>query len=639
MGRQESSREAVNMGRGVISRMGAAALCLGMAQGALALEARIDGLEGDVADNVRYYLGDLEAAQYDRRRLEGEVVRRTREAMRVYGYYEPRVRSRLDEEEPPRYVSLSIEPGPQVVIEVLDIRLEGEAADDAPFRDTVDAFPLAEGDPLLHAPWDRMRSRLAGLALERGYFDWSFTDRRMEVRPFAESARLYLTLDSGQRYAFGDVTIRGSHIVKDRLRNLATFEPGQPYRAGQVALYAQRLGQTNWFSSVSVRPRLDARRELALAPPTLGWWNVVKTEGDAALPRVPSSRTATTDSPRLSALALAAVSRLHVPARPSMPIDVVLAPADRHHFETGIGYATDVGPRLQFGWNQPWINRYGHSLEHDLFLSQPEQQFSGTYLLPLDDPLRDQYRFQYGLRHRDNEDTQSNEATVELARRWEFDNRWVQTLFMRATYEDFTQGGEDESVFLYYPGVSWSRTRTRDPRFPTWGDRQRITLEYSDTAWGSDADFLRMTGNTEWIRMLGDDLRFVTRLALGAIETDDFSQIPPSLRFFTGGDRSVRGYGYETLAPRNEEGLLRGGQQMLAGSLEVQRRVTGNWWGAAFVDSGDAFDDWWPEQLNTGAGLGVRWISPVGPVRFDIAHPFDDEENSWRLHFAIGPEF
>ncbi|WP_330932856.1 MULTISPECIES: autotransporter assembly complex protein TamA [unclassified Halomonas] len=623
----------------MISRMGAAALCLGMVHGALALEARIDGLEGDVADNVRYYLDDLDAAQYDRRRLEGEAVRRTREAMRVYGYYEPRVRPRLDEQDPPRYVSLAIDPGPRVVIEVLDVRLEGEAAGDEPFDDTLGAFPLKEGDPLVHAPWDRMRSRLANLALERGYFDWAFTDRRMEVRPFDQSARLYLTLDSGQRYAFGDIAIRGSHIVEERLRNLAPFEPGEPYRASQVALYAQRLGQTNWFSSVSVRPRLDARRELALAPPTLGWWNVVETEGDAALPQAPSSRTAMTAGPRLSALALDAAARLNAPERPSMPIDVALDPADRHQFETGIGYATDVGPRLQFGWNQPWINRYGHSLEHDVFLSQPEQQLSGTYLMPLDDPLRDQYRFQYGLRHRDNEDTRSNEATVELARRWEFDNRWVQTLFARATYEDFTQGGEDESVFIYYPGVSWSRVRTRDPRFPTWGDRQRVTFEYSDTSWGSGADFLRMTGNTEWIRMLGDDLRFVTRLALGAIETSDFSKVPPSLRFFTGGDRSVRGYGYETLAPRNEEGLLRGGQQMLAGSVEVQRRVTGNWWGAAFVDSGDAFDDWWPQALNTGAGLGVRWISPVGPVRFDIAHPFDDEENSWRLHFAIGPEF
>ncbi|WP_318153143.1 autotransporter assembly complex family protein [Halomonas sp. LR3S48] len=623
----------------MISRMGAAALCLGMAHGALALEARIDGLEGDVADNVRYYLSDLDAAQYDRRRLEGEAVRRTREAVRVYGYYEPRIRSRLDEQDPPRYVTLAIDPGPQVIIETLDIRIEGEAAKDKPFRDTVDAFPLAEGDPLVHAPWDRMRSRLANLALERGYFDWSFTDRRMEVRPFDESARLYLTLDSGQRYDFGDIAIRGSHIVKDRLRNMAPFEPGEPYRAGEVALYAQRLGQTNWFSSVSVRPRLDARRELALAPPTLGWWNQVSTEGDATLPQAPSTRTAMVTGPRLSASALSAVASLNVPERPNMPIDVVLAPADRHQFETGVGYATDVGPRLHFAWNQPWINRYGHSLEHDFFISQPEQHLTGTYLLPLDNPLRDQYRFQYGLRHRDNEDTQSNEATVELARRWEFDNRWVQTLFVRATFEDFTQGGEDASVFIYYPGVSWSRTRTRDPRFPTWGDRQRITLEYSDTVWGSDADFLRMTGNTEWIRMLGDDLRFVTRLGLGAIETSDFSQVPPSLRFFAGGDRSVRGYGYETLAPRNEEGLLRGGQQMLAGSVEIQRRVTGNWWGAAFVDSGDAFDDWWPQDLNTGAGLGVRWISPVGPVRFDIAHPFDDEENSWRLHFAIGPEF
>ncbi|TFH86132.1 outer membrane protein assembly factor [Billgrantia azerbaijanica] len=623
------------MGRRVISRLGAAALWLGMVPGALALDARIEGLSGDPADNVRHYLSALEASQYGRARLEGEVRRRAREALRVYGYYEPVIELQFDDRDPPRRVTLAIDSGPQVRIETLALNLTGEAEGDTPFREVLDDFPLAVGDPLSHAPWDRMRGRLAGLALQRGYFDWRFVERRMEVRPFAQSARLYLTLDSGPRYRFGDVTIRGSHIVEERLRRLAPFAPGAPYLASDVAIYAQRLGEAGWFESVSVRPRLDEERRLALPPATLGWWRAVATEGGTAL----SAEPVTPPPPRVAAEALEAVATLTAPARPEMPIDVVVSPADRHQFEVGVGYATDVGPRLRFAWKQPWVNRLGHSLEHDLFLSAPEQRFTGTYLMPLDDPRRDQYRLQYGLRHRDNEDTRTLESTVEFARRWEFDNRWVQTLFVRATYENFTQGGESDAVLIYYPGISWSRVRSRDPRFPSWGDRQRIGIEVSDSQWGSDASFVRLTGDSEWIRMLGSDNRFVGRVGLGAIRTDDFSRIPPSLRFFTGGDRSIRGYAYESLAPRDEDGELRGGQQLLTASVEYQRRVTGDWWAAAFVDTGNAFDDWWPQSLNTGAGLGVRWVSPVGPIRVDIAHPFDDEENAWRLHFSIGPEF
>ncbi len=611
-------------------RLRAATLAAGLALlpgWAAALDVRIEGIEGDVAANIRHYLDDLDPEQFSRARVEGETQRRAREAMRVYGYYEPDIQLRLDDREPPRHVELVIEPGPRVTIERIDFTLAGDSREDPPFQEAIDAFPLAQGDPLVHAPYDRLRSRLANLALERGYFDWRFTDRRMEVRPFAESARLYLALDSGPRYRFGDVSIRGSHIETERLRNMLTFAPGDPYLAGELARYNQRLGQSGWFGSITVRPRLIEGEAL-----------LQEAEAEGFLAELDTGAVEEAGT-RLEMAAVDAATAVVRRGPPEVPIDIALTPADRHQFEVGVGYATDVGPRLRFSWEQPWINRYGHGLDHDLFLSAPEQRFSGVYTMPLEDPLRDSYRFQYGLRHRDNKDTRSLEATVEAARRWEFENRWVQTLYVRSTYEDFTQGGDAEQVLILYPGISWSRTRTRNPTFPDWGDRQRIAFEVSDGLWGSDADFLRMTGETQWIRMFGDDTRLVTGAGIGAIETDDFGKVPPSLRFFAGGDRSVRGYGYESLSPRNEEGRLTGGQQLLTASVELQRRLTGSWWGAAFVDTGDAFDDWGPDDLNTGAGLGVRWISPVGPIRLDIAHPFDDEDNAWRLHFAIGPEF
>lgn len=589
-----------------------------------ALNAAISGVSSPVESNIDAYLQSIDEELYTEVRLEGEIRQRAREAMRVFGYYEPEITVELNQTP----VSVQIEPGPQVRIEVLSINITGDAQSDPPFQNALDSFPLREGDALQHAPWDRLRNQLSGLAIERGYFDWAFADRKMEVRPYLDSARLYMDFNSGPRYQFGETSIVGSHIEPERLRQMQTFETGAPYLAESLARYNQRLAETGWFSSVSVRPRLETAQELTIAPFSGGapWWN----EATASQPQ----------RPRLSSAALASALSLNRRDEDDtrLPIDVSVEPADRHQFEVGIGFATDVGPRLRFGWQQPWINRFGHSLNHDVYISAPEQRFTGVYNIPLEDPLRDNYRLQYGVRNLDDGDTQSLEGTVEVARRWEFENRWVQTLYFRTTFEDFTQGGVSDDAWLFYPGIQWSRTRTRPQRFPLWGDRQQLSIEYSDPVWGSDAQFARVTGDTEWIRTIGNDNRFSARVSIGAIETDDFDKLPPSLRFFAGGDRSVRGYSFESLSPTNEEGRLRGGQQLLTSTLEYQRRVTGDWWGATFVDSGDAFDNWGPEDLKTGAGVGVRWISPVGPIRFDVAHPFDSEDD-WRVHFSIGPEF
>lgn len=109
--------------------------------------------------------------------------------------------------------------------------------------------------------------------------------------------------------------------------------------------------------------------------------------------------------------------------------------------------------------------------------------------------------------------------------------------------------------------------------------------------------------------------------------------------FFAGGDRSIRGYDYKSLSPRDASGDLRGAKRLLTASLEYQFNVTGSWWGAAFVDTGEAVDRLDSTHFKTGAGLGIRWQSPVGPVKLDIARPIGDPDHKgFAFYIGLGPE-
>jgi translocation and assembly module TamA len=113
--------------------------------------------------------------------------------------------------------------------------------------------------------------------------------------------------------------------------------------------------------------------------------------------------------------------------------------------------------------------------------------------------------------------------------------------------------------------------------------------------------------------------------------------VPPSLRFFAGGDQSVRGYDYQSLAPEDRSGRRTGGRYLAAGSLEYQYGIAEQWRLASFVDRGNSFDSLDQPELKRAVGLGVRWISPVGPIRIDLARALDDG-GGLRLHFSMGPE-
>ena len=109
------------------------------------------------------------------------------------------------------------------------------------------------------------------------------------------------------------------------------------------------------------------------------------------------------------------------------------------------------------------------------------------------------------------------------------------------------------------------------------------------------------------------------------------------MRFFAGGDNSVRGYGFEDIGPLNDDGDVIGGSYRIDGSIEIDWLFREQWALALFVDSGDAFNNT-ELDLKTGAGFGLRWYSPVGPIRLDFAHPFDDPDKDFRIHISLGPD-
>ncbi|EGQ9861197.1 outer membrane protein assembly factor [Vibrio parahaemolyticus] len=544
---------------------------------------KLKGIDGALEDNVKAYLSSIPEKDYSTSlRFQARLDQSITEALNALGYYHAKISYSISEGNDELIVN--IHKGLPVKIKVMDVVISGEAKEDEEFANLIAKSPLKVRRILNQGEYDSLKSGIRNLALQRGYFNGDFKLNKLEVIPELNEANVRLHYDSGIRYHFGPVEITGSQIWENRVESMRPFEIGEPYLVSDVGEYNQNLSNTDWFSSVFVEPdlsKLEDGREL--------------------------------------------------------PIKVSLAPAAKNQIETGIGYSTDTGVRGTLKWKKPWVSARGHSFNTALSLSKPEQTITAGYKIPLDDVLREYYQLQFGLKHLDNRDTESLESNLAVERHWLTDGGWHKTVYVRHLYENFSQGLQDDGVQFVLPGATFSRTRVRGGSMPMWGDKQSVTVEYGDPALLSETRVLRLLGRSSWIRGIGENHRGLFRLEGGANLTEEFEKLSPSLRFFAGGDNNIRGYGYESISPVDESGALTGAKYILSSTLEYQYRVYGNWWAATFYDIGDAFND--TPEWKSGAGVGIRWASPVGPVSFDFAWGLDEKPNNeFRIHFSLGPE-
>ena len=547
------------------------------------IKLKIAGLDGELKKNVNLYLKTIPETEYA---LSGNFKARLSSkislALKALGYYHPEIQFEGKGDK----LTVRIKPGPAMIVSFLDVKILGEAEKDKDFILLMQQSGLKEGIRLRHDDYDNLKAKINSLALEKGYFKGSFEQSRIEVSPPTNRARIVLQYQSGNRYKFGSTVISGSQIETERVLSMETYTAGEPYRMRQISGFSQNLMSTNWFSSVIVQPdfsQLDETTEL--------------------------------------------------------PVNVTVTPASKNQLETGIGYSTDVGIRGSLSWTKPWLNAKGHSFTSDFSLSAPEQSITAGYKIPLRNALNEYYLIQYGLKKEDNLDTQSIASNLSLERHWLKDKGWNKALFIHYLIENYEQGVLDDVGQFVLPGGTLSRTRARlgANQLITWGDEQSLTLEYGNQTLLSETDLLRLQAGTSWIRSYGKNHRGILRLSAGANLAKDFTRVAPSLRFFAGGDNSIRGYNYESISPTDSSGALTGAKYLATTSIEYQYRLFGKWWGALFYDYGDAFND--QPEWKRGTGFGVRWISPLGPLQIDFAWGLEsDPGDQFKIHFTLGPE-
>lgn len=548
------------------------------------LEVRVQPDNATLRENIEGHIGDLsERDEASLRRFRAAAEEQARQAAEALGYYQAQIDSEVRPGDPLRLV-IRVSPGEPVLLRDVQIRIEGPASEVKGFRPR-ESPRLKPGAQLNHGHYEDAKKLIQSRASRYGFFGGRFTRQRLVIDPAAGVADIELVYASGPRYRLGAVTFSGDTILdEDLLRRMVPFEPGTPYDSELIAELQQNLQSSGYFEGV----RVDSSPASAI--------------GDR------------------------------------LPVNVQLTMRKPRSFGLGLGFSTDVGPRGRANWTRHWFNPEGHSYGTEMELSAPRQNVGLWYDIPLDPPMTDKLRFVGGYQYEELADTDSLSRLLKIGPEWhsKLDSGWQRVLSLKWQREEYRLGDDSGLSTLLLPGVAYSYLRSDHPLDPSRGYRLQFELSAAKDGVLSDANLVHGAVMLKGLTTLAGRHRLLGRLQLGGNFTDEYTAVPPSLRFFAGGDQSVRGYDYQTLSPTNNEDDHVGGRYMVAGSVEYQYSVTEKWRIATFIDQGNSYNSLDQPSLKTGVGFGVRWVSPVGPLRLDLAHGVDD--GGIRLHFSMGPE-
>ncbi|NLC70111.1 MAG: outer membrane protein assembly factor [Desulfuromonadaceae bacterium] len=558
------------------------------------LDLRITGLNEAMLQNAEATLdlppGLVRDGVLNRRWLDHyrkQIPKRLASALEPFGFYHATAKVELRQNSPDHYLLLvEVDQGPPVILRAADITVDGPAATETEVMEKLSRFPLKVGDVLRQDYYDTGKRELRDTTLGLGYLTAEYSSHQILIYPEDNIGDIDLELVSGPQFHFGQTLFSGADDYPTSfLRRFLAYRPGQTFTEAKQRQTRANFQKSGRFQNYQLIPRTD-----------------IAEDG-------------------------------HV------PVEIHLESLPPKRFRTGIGYGDNSGPRLTVNFEHLNVFSRGHEFRSDMTLGQKSQSAQVKYIFPQERHIDDAFALSAGLQHEKTASYESESLFSEGEQLFSLGENRVGSVYLRFQQERHDIYHDEEVSHLLLAGARLVERSFQDPVNPRRGYHYRLEMRGCAEGLLSDISLLQMLASSHVFRPLGKKFFLLFRFDGGyTIKESPFDELPPSLRFFVGGDNSVRGYAHKSEGPRDADGNVIGGEGLLAASLELEREIHKHWGVAAFYDIGSAFNSARDMDFISGAGVGLRIYTPIGPIKIDLAHPLEKDSRSLRLHLGIGFE-
>jgi len=553
----------------------------------VSVEVDVTGVDSPIKENVLARLTLYLQKDNDRlrettvKKLHKEATNNIASALAPFGYYNSTVTATLNQDEKGFQAKYVIDKGAPVLVASVKNIIIGDGKNNLTLKKALQSWRLSVGDVLDQTLYEKEKKKLVNAAIKQGYLDVAFTKKELTVDPTTNKAEITLILDTKGQYFFGDTTCKQDVLKQGLLNRYLPYNKGDIYSPAKIFELQAILYKTDFFSRVVVRGQMS---------------KIVD----------------------------------HM-----IPVEIELvSPEKLNKYSVGAGYATDTGIRGKLDWSNRIFNNRGHKISAFLQVAELENSLTFIYEIPRKDPRYDTLIHSVGYQDTTWDDTNTRLLTGAVSQehsgpRFKFSTG----LEVRDEVYDIGDTSGDSTLLL--PSLNAGYIWADDILNTKHGLSTSVNFLGAYKGLLSDASFLQATASGKAIITPFKEWKLIGRVSLGATLVDSIDSLPPSLRYYAGGDSSIRGYSYKSIGTEDSSGTVIGGRYLSVQSIEMERIINDNWSVAGFWDGGNATDDLSLDYYQ-GAGAGIRFRLPFGQIRFDVASAISEDGAPVRFHLTVG---